>query len=145
MCFSNHPEKGQICIQFPTCLDCEMFLNLCSLACIQQLEPSILYWCHPQDILCFGSTGTAVVWGCQLTWLWVHIAMLRFRKSIYGSTNKSFTAIRQIVPCVFTQNHTFITINNPWICFSSILGNRFMELLSIKGLRPCQYMQNWLA
>lgn len=131
MCFSNHPEKGQICMQFPTCLDCKILFNLYPLACIQQLQPSVLYWCHPPDIQCFGSTETALVWGYQLTWFWVHIIILRYRNSVYSSTNKSFTAMRQILPCVLMQSHIFITINNPWICFISILGNRFVVIFSI--------------
>lgn len=145
MCFSNHPEKGQICIQFPIWLDCKMFLNLCSLACIQELEPSILYWCHPQDIQCFGSTGIAVVWGYKLVWFWVHMTVPRYRKLIYFSTNNSFTAMRQVVPWVQTQDPVSITINKPGICFSSALGNRFTLVLSIKRLQPCLGMQNWLV
>ena len=145
MCFSNHPEKGQICIHFPICLNCKTFLNLCSLACIQQLEPLVLCWCHPQDIHFFGSTGIAVVWGYKLAWFGVHMAVLRYRKWTCSSTNNSITAMRQIAPCVQMENPMSVTRNQPWICFSSTLGNRFMSILSVKGHRPCLGTQNWLV
>lgn len=52
-------------------------------------------------------------------------------------------SVRQTVLCVQMQNSMSVAINNPLICFSSALGNTFMLILSIKGLRPCLSMQNW--